>query len=522
MKAVIGIDFGTQSARAILADAATGETLLHHAAPYPHGILPGDLVDAADYEWALDQLLKAVTQSPYRDSIESICVDATSLTLVPVDAQGRTLGSLPAFADQPQAMVKLWKRHAAQAQADEALALAQRTDQPFLKRTGGSISSEWMLPKLMETYDEAPDVWASMDAAFDLCDFLTYRLTDRLTRSAGSMCFKALWAEDLGFPQEEYLEALRPGLSAKYRHLLRGDVLPPGSRAGFLRAELAEGYGLRQPVTVAVGILDGHTSLAALGALEAGDATLVVGTSNVLAVQTGALREIDGICGIARDGFCPGLYGIDAGQACTGDMLDWYIRSALPASVQEAAPERGVSPHTLLCERIRQPWSDKIAAVDWFNGSRNAPCDLSLPGAWVGLTMESRPEEMYLALLQSIVCGTREIVEQCRLSGVAVSRLLATGGITRKNPLLMQLYADILGQTVWVAQFEEGPALGAAIYAAVAAGLYASVREAHRHMGIQEMTAYTPDMAHRAAYEAVYQKNHRLRQMLIQYKAEGN
>lgn len=515
MRTVIGLDYGTQAARAVLVDAASGETLLSHAVKYPHGVMPGDLASAQDYQDALDELLTAVTPEEYRQSIAGICVDATSLTLVCTDAQGRALSEIPGFETREQAQIKLWKRHAAQPQADEALALAKRMNEPFLGRTGGTISCEWTLPKLMEIWDKDPEVWKNVDAAMDLCEYLTLRLTGVLTRSAGSMSFKGLWARDLGLPSKAFLDALRPGLGDEYARVMRGEVLRPGQRAGFLKKEYCERYGLREDVAVAAGALDGHTALVALGALGAGDAALVLGTSSVLTIQTESLHEIEGICGIALDGLTCGLYGIDSGQAGTGDMLDWYMKNAVPEQVVREATERRITPHQLLAERIQRPWENRVIAADWWNGSRNAPCDLSLPGTMTGMTLATKPEEIYLALLQAIVCGTGEIIDQCARYGVRTQRLLVTGGIAGKNPLLMQEYANLLNLPVSVGQVGEGPALGAAIFAAVAAGLYSDPVEAHAHMGVRDFAQYRPDACHRQEYDRLYRKNHALREAMV-------
>ena len=514
MKTVIGLDYGTQAARAVLVDAADGSVLCSHSVRYPHGVLPGSLADIRDYDDALPELLAAVTPPQYRDTVAGICVDATSLTLVPVGADGRVLAQQPQFAGREQAQVKLWKRHAAEAQAQEALALARKRGERFLGRTGGTVSSEWTLPKILEIRDEDPEVYAQLDLAFDLCEYLTWRLTGRLTRSVGSMSFKGLWAKDLGFPSEGFLNGLRPGFAAEYTHLLRGEVLGPGACAGYLIPELRRRLGIRQEVAVAAGVLDGHTALVSLGCLSAGDAALVLGTSNVLTVQNAWLREIEGICGIAADGLAPGVFGIDSGQACTGDMLEWYMENALPVSVWKEAREKGVSPHALLAQRITRPWESRIVAADWWNGSRNAPCDLSLRGALTGLSLDTRPEDIYLALLQAIVCGTREILETCAAYGVHISRLRAAGGIAKKNPLLMQLYADLLGRPVEAGQVSEGPAVGSAVYAAVAAGIYPTPQQAYEHIGVRDFTVYAPDASRRADYEELWRKNHALRQLL--------
>lgn len=517
MKTVIGLDYGTQAARAVLVDAANGQVLASHAVRYPHGVMPGDLASADDYESALMQLLEAVTPEAYRSTVAGICVDATSLTLVCVDQSGVALSQIPEFAGREQAQIKLWKRHAAKRQADEALTLARAMNEPFLGRTGGTISCEWTLPKLLEMRDGDPEVWQRADAAFDLCEYLTFRLTGRMARSCGSMSYKGLWARDLGMPSSKYLDALRPGFAKEYAHLLRGEVLRPGERVGCLKKELCDQFGLNEDVAVACGVLDGHTALAALGALNECDAALVLGTSSVLTIQMGELHEIEGVCGVAMDGLTAGLYGVDSGQSGVGDMLEWYMENALPVSVWREAQERGVSAHQVLMERVRAPWANRVTAADWWNGSRNAPCDLSLPGAILGMNLSTKPEEIYLALLQSIVCGTREIIEQCAQCGVTVKRLMVTGGIAGKNPLLIQEYANLLNLPVRAGKVEEGPALGAAIYAAVACGAHASPVAAHRAMGVKDFVEYLPDEAHRAEYEALYRRNHALRRSVIAY-----
>ena len=514
MKTVVGIDYGTLSARAVMVDVQTGKVLCSHQVDYLHGVMQDGLASTRDYDDALMTLLRAMSNTPWRDKIAGICVDATSLTLVPLSKVGRPLSLDNAWANEPHAQIKLWKYHGAQKQADEALHLAQAMREPFLKRTGGSLSCEWILPKLLQCRDEAPEVYKQTDMAMDLCDYLTFRLTGCVVRSAGSMSFKGLWSRDLGFPSSTYLDALRPGFAKEYRFLLRGEVRRPGDAAGHLSREIADALGLSPEIVVATGTLDGHTALVALGALNAGDAALVVGTSNVLTIQTPELHEIQGICGIAMDGLTQGLYGIDTGQACTGDMLSWYISNMLPAGVLSAAQNQGQNVHDYLCSLVTVPWANPVIITDWWNGSRNTPCDLTLRGCICGLSLATSPQDIYLAMLQAIACGTREIIEQCAQNGVQVRRLLATGGITQKNTLLMQEYANILHYPIDVGKIAEGPALGAAIFAATAAGIYPTPMDAWRHMGVKEMTSYSPDREHAAEYEQLYQRNHAMRTKL--------
>lgn len=514
MKTVIGIDYGTQSARALLIETESGKVLCSHSIAYPHGVLDGNLASAEDYDNVLLELLEAVIIKEYKYTIVGICVDATSLTLVPVAKDGKVLSQIAEFSNRHHAQIKLWKCHEAEVQAEEALLMAKEKNETFLGKTGGSISSEWMLPKLLKIRDEDKEIYDQIDMAMDLCEFLTFRLTGVLNRSIGPMSYKCFWSEDDGFPTDSYLEGLRDGFAKEYKYLLRGKILHLGEQAGYLKSELCERLGLKENIIVAAGIPDGNTSFAELGALQEADAVLICGTSNVLTIQTKQFCALEGICGIAKDGLIKGMYGIEAGQNCTGDMLEWYLKNMCPADLWQEAENRGISPHQLLFERIRASWDNSIIAADWWNGSRNMPCDLSLRGMISGLSLETKPEDIYLALLQGMVCGTREIIEQCEKNGIVVKRLLATGGMAVKNPLLMQEYANFLHRPVLVGQIKEGPAQGAAIYAALAAGIYQTPMEAYEHMGVHEFKVYEPDEMHHAEYEALYQKNHMLRKMI--------
>ena len=520
-KTVIGVDFGTQSARAVLVNAENGEILYSCRKEYPHGSTPVPEIDCAenlpcatDYEKTLYELLRKVVPEEHRKTVAGICVDATSLTMVLLAEDGRALSELEGWSEAAHARVKLWKYHRAQKQADEALNLARNLKAPFLGRTGGSISCEWMLPKLLEVRDEAPELYAKADLAMDLCEFLTYRLTGQLVRSIGSLSYKCLWSEDLGCPGQDVLDGLRPGFYKEYCHFLRGNVRKPGESAGMLRPELSRKWGLPEQIPVATGVLDGHTSLATMGAFAPGDVALIVGTSNVCTVQDHKLRELKDVCGVAQDGMITGSCGIDTGQSSTGNMLGWFIEHMAGWKIHREAEERKISPHQVLAERIEKSWENKVVAVDWWSGSRNAPCDLTLRGCMSGLEMDTRAEDIYLALLQAIACGTGTILESLSGQGVEIGRVLATGGITEKNPLLMQEYANLLRRDVLVAKTAEGPALGAAMFAAMAAGVYMDIQETYDHMGIHEFTIYEPDEIHQAAYEELYRKNKSLRNML--------
>lgn len=505
MKLTIGLDFGTQSARGVLVDAENGGIIKTAVAEYAHAIPDDCLVDGADYDAALEALLEELGRSR---EIAGIGIDATALTLVPVAADGRLLSMH--MPDAPQAKVKLWKRHTAQKYADMALEKAKEYGEKFLENTGSTVSSEWTIPKLIETREEAPDVWGNMDIALDLCDYLTWRLTGNITRSAASMCYKSCWTYEHGFPSDCYLDALAAGFADEYKYLMRGDILPPGACAGYLTKEWRDKLGITENVVVAAGQPDGNTPPVAMGAVHDGDVSLTVGTSMVMLVNTSRTVSMRGLIGAAPGGIVPGLTALECGQNCTGELLGWYVENMLPAAYAKEAEEKGISPHELLSEKVREPWSNKITACNWLSGSRCAPADLSLTGAFTGLTLASKPEDIYLALVQSLAVNTREMLDMCRENGADIRHIFAAGGVARKSPLLMQQFADITGMEIYVTDSDEASAFGSAVLAA-AAGVYGDIAAACARMCGCGVTVYKPDAGHRDDYEALYARSHGIR-----------
>ena len=507
----MGLDFGTLSARGAVLDTADGSIAAQTEFAYPHGVSRENLYRAEDIPLALDRVMRDLTAMCDARAIRAVGVDATGYTMVCLSGDGVPLALTDPFRGREQAQIKLWKRHAAQAQAEEALNLAREREEPFLARTGWQISSEWMLPKYLEMYDADPEAFAAADLVLDLNEYLCFLLTGKILRSAGSAGYKCLRGEKGELPDAAYFDALRPGLAGAVRHVLRGTPLPPGGPGAPLLPEAAARWGLRADVTAAPGILDGHTAPILLGAVKPGDAALILGTSNVLTVQMSRFLPLHNVCGVARDGIVPGLWGVDAGQACTGEMLAWYMENLLPSSVAEAARRAGTDAHALLSSRVKEPWRNPVTVLDWWNGSRNAPTDLTLRGSVHGLSLDTAPEDIYLAMLQGIVCSDREILESMRGEGVRVDRVFAAGGMSGKNPLLMQEYANILHCPVSVGEIREGPAAASALFAALSCGIVPSVEEAYRRMGARRFRVFEPDAEHGAEYEALFRRVHAVR-----------
>lgn len=530
MKYSIGIDYGTQAARAVVVNVESGKIAGSCSRAYPHGVLSEALPDgtrlgeqyalavAEDYLEALEIIVRgAMEQSgAHPEDVVGLCVDATSCTLVPLDGEGLPLSLRPELKSRPHAYIKMWKHHAAQSQTARAIAVAEEMKMPFLAACGGELSSEWMIPKLLEIRENDPEVYGLMDSAMDLCDFLTMRLTGTVTRGIGPACFKMNWLPDTGYPDKAYLDTLAPGFADEYYRMMAGEIILPGSRAGGLCAEMAKKLNLPTGIAVAGGILDGHSPIPVLGMCRAGSAGLVVGTSTVFPVLSDKPVKVPAGASSGMHGFVPGLFAIDCGQSCTGDMLGWYVKNMLPGCISREAEERGISPFDLLNELAEkaEPWRCGVTALDWWNGNRNVVCNLNLRGNIHGMNLNTRPEHIYTAMIQGMICGTRKIMEFCENQGAKVQDITATGGISLKNPFLMQQYANIMNRRIRVVRTDEGPAVGSAIFAASAAGVYDSFEETVEHMKAREYVDYEPDRAHREDYERIYERFSRYYELL--------
>ena len=529
-KFAVGVDFGTLSARALVAEIGTGRELGAAAMDYPHAVMTRALPDGAPLgpDWALQhpmdyleclgrvvpEALRAAGVSP--EDVVGLGVDCTASTSLPVDADGAPLCLRPEFASAPHAYAMLWKHHAAQRYAERIQAAAEARGEAFLARYGGRVSSEWLIPKLWQILDEAPEVYFAADRFMEMGDWVVRRLAGGECCSAAMAGYKAFWRRDGGFPEEGFFAALDPRLKRVAADKLPRALAEPGTRAGGLNAYGARLTGLREGTPVAVANIDAHVSLPAAGVVEPGRLMMILGTSTCHVVLDEAERAVPGICGTVEGGAVPGLYCYEAGQSCCGDHFKWLIENFVPGGYAAEARARGVDLHELLTERASalRPGESGLLALDWWNGNRSVLVDMDLTGLMLGMTLATRPEEVYRALIEATAYGTRAIVENFASHGVRVEALYACGGIAKKNALMMQIYADVLGREIRVARSAQAPALGSAMFGAVAAGRaaggYGSIAEAAREMGGVEAERYRPDAASARAYEELYAEYRRL------------
>ncbi len=485
----IGIDFGTASGRAVLVDVADGRVVASETCDYRHGViderlppdgggieLPPDwaLQDAEDYlhvvQTAVPSVLRASGVDP--GSVVGLGIDVTACTILPTLADGTPLSALPAWRSEPHAWVKLWKHHAAQPEADRINATARATGETWLDRYGGKISSEWFFSKVLQVLDEAPAVYDAADRFIEATDWIVWRLTGVETRNACTAGYKALWSKRDGYPGSSFFAELDPRLTDVIDTRLTRDVRPIGGRAGGLTEEAAAWTGLRVGTAVAIGNVDAHVAVPAATVTGPGRMVMIMGTSTCHMVLGTTERLVPGMCGSVEDGILPGYVGYEAGQPCVGDAFGWFVETAVPASYHEAARVAGLDIHAHL-QRLgfeAPPGASGLLALDWWNGNRSVLVDAGLSGLLIGTTLASTPEEIYRAFVEATAFGTRVIVEAFRDNGIAVDEVVACGGLADKSPAIVQLYADIVGLPFRVSASDQTPALGAAMFGAVAAG----------------------------------------------------
>lgn len=516
MSVVIGVDFGTLSGRALVVSTADGSELGTAVHDYRHAVMDERLGERRlPPEWALqhpadwlDVLRTAVPAALAAAGVDAsevigIGCDFTASTPLPALADGRALCLVEGWQDRPHAYPKLWKHHAAQAQADRINAVAAERGEPWLARYGGAISSEWQVAKALQVFEEDREAFDAAERWIEASDWIVQQLCGALRRNASAAGYKGM-LQDGSLPSADYFEALAPGFSAVTAKL-DGPVGELGSTAGGLTGAMAALTGLPEGIAVAVGNVDAHVTAPAVKATGAGSLVAIMGTSTCHIINAERIVDVDGMCGAVDGGITAGLWGYEAGQSGVGDILAWFVEHQVPASVERVAAERGISVHALLTER---GWSKPIGAhglvaLDWHGGNRSVLVDARLSGLVVGMTLATRADDIYRALVEATAYGARRIVEAFREGGVPVDRFIAAGGLLR-NERLMQTYADVLGMPIDVAVSEQAPALGSAIHAAVAAGVYPDITTAADAMGAVERERYVPETAAVAAYDESY------------------
>ena len=530
-KYAIGVDFGTESGRAVVISLADGEEIADHVTPYAHGVidkkLPGFGTELG-FEWALQHpgdylevlkksIPKVLKESGVNaDDIIGIGVDFTSCTMLPIDSEGQPLSFNPKWKDNPNAWVKLWKHHAAQDKANKLNEIASIRGEEFLSRYGGKISSEWMFAKIWQILDEAPEVYEATDRFVEAADWIVFQMTGNFKRNSCSAGYKSNWHKQKGYPSKDFLKTLDLRLENLVDTKLYGDVVPLGTKAGGLTQDMAKLIGLNPGTAVAVGIIDAHASVPALGVVEPEKMVMVMGTSICHMLLSDKEIFVEGMAGVVEDGIIPGFYGYEAGQSAGGDIFAWYVNNGVPAYAHKLAKEEGINIYQWLERKASEykPGETGLLALDWWNGNRSVLVDADLSGLILGMTLQTKPEEVYRALLEATAFGTRKIIDTFHNGGLPIYELYACGGLSQKNKLLMQIYSDVTNRTIRIADSKHTSALGAAMFGAVAAGKanggYDSIIEATAKMARVREEIIRPIPENVIIYDRLYQEYSKL------------
>jgi len=527
----LGVDFGTESARALLVDVANGREVATHVARYPHGVIDEALPTGPKLgkDWALQHpddwlltlkrsvraTLKASKVEP--DDVIGIGIDFTACTMLPVAADGSPLCKLKKFQRNPNAWPKLWKHHAAQPQADRINETARRMGSDFLDRYGGKLSSEWMFAKSLQILEEAPEIYRQAARLIEGADWIVWQMTGNERRNACTAGYKAAYEpKSRTYPPREFFAAVNRQWADLVDEKLSRDIYPQGALAGGLTPQMAKALGLKPGTPVAVANVDAHVAVPAATITSPGKMLMIMGTSICHMVLGTRPRKVEGMCGYVWEGIIPGYYGFEAGQSGAGDILAWFVENAVPPAYHAEARRQKKDIHGVLEARAAalRPGESGLLALDWLNGNRSILVDVDLSGMLLGLTIATRPEEIYRALIEALAFGTRKIIDAFESSRVLVNELYACGGLPYKNKLLMQIFADVTGRTIKLARSEQTCALGSAMFGAVAAGRkrggYDTIQQAASRMAGVRRERFRPRARAKDVYDRLYAEYEKL------------
>lgn len=526
-KYVFGFDFGTLSCRGVAIELESGILAATAEAHYKHGVISGYMHHKPiklKAEWFLqdpDDWLESMSLVSHKmldeagilaEDVIGIGTDFTSCTMVAAGRDGEPLCSSEDFRDIPNAWPKLWKHHGAQAYAEEIEAYARVHTEWLKKYFGNSVSSEWMFPKILQVVREDPDIYEAAEYFIEAVDWIVFKMTGNLVRTGGVLGVNSFWIKGVGYPGRDFCRALDERMGDLTETKLAGRIVDIGDCAGCLLPDMAKILGLTEKTAVAAGHSDGAVAGCGAGVTASGSMILVMGTSTCHQMMHREFHSFDGLCSVAADGMVPGLYGYESGQPATGDLFSWFADNLVPSDYVMRAKIEGMSILSYLgtlAEGLR-PGESGMVALDWFNGNRSVLSNYNLSGLIIGLTLQTKPEEIYRTLVEANIFGSRRILHNYETNGVLIHKLYAVGGIAGKSPWIMQLCADIFGREVIVPQIDNVPARGAAACAAVAVGkIYgnpgcADFVESSERLIPKEIHIYSPNAQNSRRYDEVY------------------
>lgn len=524
---VFGFDFGTLSCRGVAVDLETGELAATAEHAYKSGVISGTmkhrpirlkdewfLQDPDDWEESMGIVSRTMLAQGniLPEEVLAVGTDFTSCTLLPVKEDSTPLCRLEQYRDRPNAWPKLWKHHGAQVYAERIEAYAKANTTWLKKYFGNSVSSEWVYPKILQVAEEDPDIYEEAAYFMEAVDYIVFMLTGNNTRNSGILGVNSFWTEERGYPDPQFAKALNPLMERVAETKLAGKIVKVGDCAGHLTKRAADLLGITTKAVAAAGHSDGAVAGCGAGINKSGSMMLVMGTSTCHQMMYRDFCSFDGVCSIAADGMVPGLYGYESGQPATGDVFQWFADHCVPQEYVRKAKQEGKSVLAFLgdlAEKLK-PGESGLVALDWLNGNRSILSNYNLSGAIIGLTLETKPEEIYRALVEANIFGSRRILENYTENGVRISDIYAVGGIAGKSPWIMQMCADVFHQEVRVPLIDNVPARGAAACAAVALGKVDKIsgcrdfEEASERLIPKGVRVYFPDAEQSARYDRVY------------------
>ena len=528
-KYALGLDYGTNTCRAVIINLGDGQELATDVFPYPTG-QDGIVLDKKDPNLArqhpkdyVDGCVSIVTgairkarkadKSFNPSDIVGIGVDTTGSTPMPVDRNGTPLAMLPQFKKNPNAMAWLWKDHTGHAEAAEITEKARKMRPHYLNKCGGTYSSEWFWSKVLHCRRVDPDVFNAAHSFVEYCDYIPAMLTgntkpEKTVRGICAAGHKAMYCDEWnGLPDKEFLAALDPAL-ADLRDRLYAKAVPSDQLAGQLSDEWAKKLGLRPGIAVAAGAFDAHMGGVGAGIKE-GTLVKILGTSTCDMMVMRAdkqLADIPGVCGIVKGSILPGYYGIEAGQSAVGDIFLWFVNHLVPQAYGRNLAQKFVGLDKAAAKQ--KPGEHGLLALDWNNGNRTILVDVRLSGLLLGQTLHTEAHEIYRALIEATAFGALTIIMRIEEYGVQVREIVNCGGLAVKSPFLMQVYADVTGRPMKISRSGQTCAVGAAIFGAVAAGAkeggFKTVSDAQEAIcGVRDQV-YKPDPAAHKVYAELY------------------
>ncbi len=520
-KFTIGIDYGSESVRAVLVDTSNGSLAASSIYHYTHGIIseklpesdveldPGTILQhPKDYINALKRTIPKLLKESQVDpaQVVGIGTDFVGSTVIPTRSDGTPLALLDEYKDEPHAWPKFWKQHSAEEKAEKLTQLAVDRFETFLDRYGGKIDPEWFFPKVWEIYDESANIYHAADKLIEASDWVVWQLTGIESRNICAVGYKALWSKSEGFPLETFFSALDPNLANVVEEKMSLEITPLGEQVGELTEEAAKWMKLEPGIPVAAGILDKHAAVPGAGVAEPGKMAMIMDDVFTHMILSKKEFRVPGMCGMVEDGIIPGLISYEASQTSGGDHFNWFFANSVPADYEKEARKQNISIQELMMRKAAElePAESGLVVLDWWNGNRSILVDKDLRGLILGYSLETKPEEIYRAILEATAFGTRKIFETFIASGIPINEIIVTGDSPISNPLFLEILANVTRTEIKVAACPYTSALGSAMYAAVAAGEYKTIEEASKKMAHLKTKTFAPNNNDKKTYNRLY------------------